>query len=284
MRLNLFMIMVVVAVSAFVASGAERSDNLKPRWMTGNLPEATAAFIFQRAQGTGRTLEEARRNALSDLVSRVEHERGIKVTNSQQLSYEMADGNVREREAFQMEISENGQEIRLSCKGVDEYWEAKDGRYTVTDLFTINTRPDAGLSADNVRLTTSYGAAPVFYSIIPGVGQIYKGSVVKGSLILGGSALCVAATILCESQRAHYAKRMKENPEYVDFYRDRKSSWETGRNVAIGAAAALYIYNLIDAAIAPGRRRVVIDKKRYEYSFGPVITSETIGAGLAINF
>ena len=34
----------------------------------------------------------------------------------------------------------------------------------------------AACGVDKVRLSTSYGAAPVFLSIIPGVGQWYKGS------------------------------------------------------------------------------------------------------------
>ena len=36
------------------------------------------------------------------------------------------------------------------------------------------------------------------------------------------------------------------------------SNWAIGRNVCIGAAAALYAYNIVDAIVAPGARRVVV--------------------------
>ncbi|MDE6694121.1 MAG: hypothetical protein K2K05_12125 [Muribaculaceae bacterium] len=156
----------------------------------------------------------------------------------------------------------------------------------MTDLYTVNdkTQPGQGSNRDNIYTTTSYGAAPVFYSLIPGVGQFVKGSSLKGSLFLGGTAVGAAAVVLCENQRATYAKKMKERPQHFDFYRNKKSQWETGRNVAIGVTGAVYLWNLIDAAVAPGRRKVVVKNRSYAYDVAPVVFDNGVGLGLALNF
>ena len=48
------------------------------------------------------------------------------------------------------------------------------------------------------------------------------------------------------------------NADHIRIYQRRISNFSTARNVCIGAAAALYVWNLIDAIVAPGARRVVI--------------------------
>ncbi len=285
-KLTLIAIMMVIAISSAIA--ADRSDNLKPRWVTSALPTPkSTGYIFISSQGSGKTLEEARQMALVNLTSKLEHERGIVVSSHVKVE-KKSERNAapRKNSEFTLEASEKGKQINLVCRVVDEYWERNHGSYLVTELFTVNdtSHPGQGSYNDNIKLTTSYGAAPVFYSLIPGVGQFYKGSNLKGGLILGGSAVGAAAIIMTENQRAIYARKMKEHPQHIDFYRNKKANWELGRNIAIGATAALYIYNLIDAAVAPGRRRVVVSKRNYDYSIVPFVYDEGVGVSLAFNF
>ncbi|MDE6458433.1 MAG: hypothetical protein K2L31_07545 [Muribaculum sp.] len=283
-------LILLLSVCAF-AQAKEKSDKMKPKWMTSSLPAPKSpGYIFISAQGTGSSLEEARQSAFVNLTTKLEHERGLVINSSVKVDKEASrisgSRSSVTRQQFQMECTERGKEITLTCRAIDEYWEQNHGRYTVTELYTVNDNkiPDTGSYNDNIRLTTSYGAAPVFYSLIPGVGQFSKGSYVKGGLMLGGTAIGAAAIILCENQRADCAKKMREKPQHFDFYRNKKSNWETGRNVAIGATAALYIYNLIDAAVAPGRRRVVVKNRSYNYSLSPVMYENGAGIGLAFNF
>ncbi len=278
--------MMVIAISSAIA--ADRSDNLKPRWVTSALPTPkSSGYIFISSQGSGKTLEEARQMALVNLTSKLEHERGLVVSSHVKVEKKSERNSApRKNSEFTLEASEKGKQINLVCRVVDEYWERNHGSYLVTELFTVNdtSRPGQGSYNDNIKLTTSYGAAPVFYSLIPGVGQFYKGSNLKGGLILGGSAVGAAAIIMTENQRAIYARKMKEHPQHIDFYRNKKANWELGRNIAIGATAALYVYNLIDAAVAPGRRRVVVSKRNYDYSIVPFVYDEGLGVSLALNF
>lgn len=288
MKKMLFWAVMAVLMAVCPAAAADRSDNMKPRWVTSALPTPKSpGYIFISSQGTGKSLEEARQMALVNLTSKLEHERGLVVSSTVRVEKTSERNSApRKNSQFTLEASERGKQIDLVCRVVDEYWERKHGTYFVTELFTVNdsSRPGQGSYSDNIKLTTSYGAAPVFYSLIPGVGQFYKGSNVKGGLILGGTAVGAAAIIMTENQRAIYAKKMKEHPEHIDFYRNKKANWELGRNIAIGATAALYVYNLIDAAVAPGRRRVNVNKRNYSYSLVPIVYEDGVGMSFALNF
>lgn len=283
----------LVILTLFLSLGvglqaANKSDGMKPRWMTSSLPTPKSpGYIFISAQGSGSSLEEARQRALVNLTSKLEHERGLVVSSHVKIEKTSERNSApTKNQSFTLEASEKGKEINLTCRVVDEYWERSHGLYMVSELYTVNdtNSPAQGSYSDNIKLTSSYGVAPVVYSLIPGVGQFYKGSNLKGGLMLGGTAVGVAAIIFTENQRATYAKKMKEHPQHIDFYRNKKSNWELGRNVAIGVTAALYVYNLVDAAVAPGRRRVVVSKSNVNYSLAPVITPDSFGVGLAMNF
>ena len=288
-------IMILLAFCTLLcSSGAradEKSDKMKPRWVTSSLPKPKSpGYIFISTDARGNTLEEARLNAFINVRAKLEDERQLKfegeVNTQGAMETQKGKKTASKNKEYLFKSKVTDAPLILTFKVVDEYWEYKDGKYTVKDLFTVN---ESGRSADikgidNIRLTTSYGAAPVFYSLIPGVGQFVKGSTLKGGLILGGTAVGAAAIILCENQRATYAKKMKEKPQNIDFYRNKKADWTLGRNVAIGATAALYLYNLIDAAVAPGRRRVIVNKRSYEYSLAPVVTGDSFGVGFAMNF
>ncbi len=291
MRKFIFLIAIFIFACGWSAHAADRSDKLKPRWMTSSLPKPKSqGYIFVRADGRGKTPEEARHNALIHLRGRLEDDRQLIFDYESETDIRhkktQGNGNSSRTSQFVFKSKVTGSRVVLTCKEVDEYWEFKDGIYTVDDLYTVNDTVGVvdKKGIDDIHTTTSYGAAPVFYSLIPGVGQFVKGSMTKGGLILGGTAVGASAIILCENQRATYAKKMKEHPQHIDFYRNKKANWELGRNVAIGATAALYLYNLIDAAIAPGRRRIIVNRRPYEYSLAPVVFEDGFGVGFAMNF
>lgn len=78
---------------------------------------------------------------------------------------------------------------------------------------------------------------------------------------------------------------MKEYPKFHDFYNNKATTWKNVRNVAIGVGAGLYIYNLIDAAVAPGRRRVIVSKgKNYNYSFIPTWDGQNTALAFMLEF
>lgn len=273
---------VLLAVSGLSATGKEKSDKLKPRWITSSLPQPKSpGYIFISAQGSGATLDEARQRALVNLTTKLEHERGIEVSTnlsvSKQTNRTSGSRTSATTQTFELICTEKGKEITLVSRLIDEYWErANDGTYTVTDLFTVNDQASkaGGSYCDNIKLTTSYGFRPVVYSLIPGVGQIYKGSALKGGLILGGAAVCTAGIVTMQSLYSSYVNKRVEYPQHFDFYNKKVTDTRNIRNVIIGVGGALYVYNLIDAAVAPGRRRVKITRNQTaSYTLTPTIST-----------
>lgn len=284
---------VFVCALMCLACGAQtsKSDRIKPQWLTKKLPESkSGTYFFLNAEGMGASLEAARQMALVNLSTRLEHERGLVVSST------VSGGSVQHRSTqgesysstreFSMTATEQGKAVNMKCRVIDEYWECRGGTYTCHVLYTIadQNMPDGGSYDDRITLTTSYGARGLVLSIIPGWGQIYKGSTAKGTCILAGEAVCVAGIIVCENQRASYHKKMLEQPRFAQTYNTKSDNWENGRNICIGAAAAVYVYNLIDAVAAKGARRVSVKKARQRFAFYPVADAEHTGMAFSMRF
>ncbi|MBP5770533.1 MAG: hypothetical protein J6W75_04140 [Bacteroidaceae bacterium] len=141
---------------------------------------------------------------------------------------------------------------------VDEYWErSTGGEYTYYALFAVSDRGDQTVF-DRFDVSRTYGTAPIFMSIIPGVGQLYKGSEVKGWCMLGGAVLGVGAIVFCENERSSYTVKIKEQPKHAQTYKTKADNYQTARNVAIGVTGALVAWSIIDAAVAPGVTRIKV--------------------------
>lgn len=285
-------ILLLLCYCSYRAQAQIVSDKMRPRWITSSLPEnISPSYTFISASGAGGSLEEARLRTFGNLTTKLEHERGIKVSSSVKVkSSSQRIGGRRSQQSsqtFQMECTEDGKNITLNTRVIDEYWEReKNGSYTCYILYTVADNNFSGGSYDDdIRLTTSYGAKGFFMSLIPGVSQLYKGSKLKGGLILGGTAACAGMIIASESMRSSYVKKMQEKPVHKAFYNDKADLWCNVRNGFIGAAAALYIYNLIDAAVAPGRRRVIVKKgKTVHFGFVPTWEKNMTGMSLVMKF
>lgn len=268
----------------------EKSDKLKPKWVTHALPESkSGTYFFVRATGIAATLEGAKQQALVSMAQKLEQERGLTVNTSVFVKAKTTQNqygrNAEYTKETEMEVIEKGHQLKIVCREIDDYWVYDDGIYTVHVLYTVaNKNIYGGSYDDNIMVTTKYGAAPGFMSLIPSVGQFYKGSYVKGGLILGGEILAAGGIILCENTRASYVKKMYEQPKYAAEYNSLADSWETGRNICIGVAAAIYVYNLIDAFVAPGAKRVVVKSRPVTFAAAPYVDNQTIGMGLAIKF
>lgn len=161
--------------------------------------------------------------------------------------------------------------IRLAI--VDVY-VSEDGVYF---LCTVPDPNSTRVVYDDYELTTQYGIKGLWRSaVIPGWGQLYKGSSLKGGFILGGTAALAGGIIATETIRSDYVRRINEthDVEYKRLYAKRVDQFSTARNICIGAIGALYVYNIIDAIVAPGARRIVVKEKGFaksdcEFSFYP---------------
>lgn len=179
---------------------ASKSNKLKPQWVTRVLPESkSGTYIFVRSHGQGSSLAGAKQQAFVSMSQKLEFERGLTVNTSiqvrEQLSQSQSSTSAEYKQEITLDVTENGHKLKIVCREIDDYWEVSNGIYEVDILYTVvNSNIYGGSYDDKITVTTKYGAAG-FLSFIPSVGQFYKGSVVKGSLILAGEIAAAGGII-----------------------------------------------------------------------------------------
>ena len=301
-----FTLAILIVCSTWMAQADNKSDRLRPQWMTKQLPTPrSAGYIFVKAEGSGSSLEAARQSCLVELASYLETERGLQINSHfQQYSSMTTTKNYNEHRSsnanmaydftqtdnFNMEVIEKGRKINMVCRTIDEYWVKTGDTYFVTTLYTVADQNMYGGSYyDRISTTSRYGAAG-FASVIPGAGQFLKGDVAKGVSFLVADVACAAGIILCESTRAAYAAKVKQQPQYALQYSTRANNWATGRNICLGVTAGIWVWNVIDAFAAKGARRVIVKPQRGYFSmtptsiFDPIHHTHDMGVGVAYHF
>lgn len=277
---TLILMMAVVLIS--LTAQAQR-----PKWVNNTPHELNNTYRFVEVVSEGRTLTAAREDAKLKLAQDEQLQNAIRVNVESGLMSKYGETivNGKEKDTYSddayVKMTSEGETYRLQARVVDEWQAGRSGgmlRLHTLYMVAVTNHPEF----DRTYLSSSYGAAPVFMSIIPGVGQIYKGSTVKGICILSGVAACGIGALLCENQRKDYHNKMMEQPEFAKEYSNKKKNWETGRNICIGAATAVYLYNLIDAAVAKGGRKVTVKRNQNRLSFQPTISLD--GAGVALTY
>lgn len=252
----------------FLMTTTAMAQGKKPAWLSGYHRDLANSYI-DVFSATGATEDAARTKA----IERIAEERSR--ATGRRYSIKETNGNIT--------ISSND-ELTVKSRVIDEYHSYQTyGGYTVSLLVQTAKHPDYVF--EDVTVSDNYGATPVVMSIIPGLGQWYKGSKVKGVCMFAAEAAAVAGIIICNNEANTAEKNIKLEPKYAKHYEDKKSNWETGRNICIGAAAAIWIYNMIDAAVAKGARRVEVKPAGRSYvSLMPALDKDYAGFALTYNF
>lgn len=273
------------------------SEKIRPQWLH-KLPEPTnSTFRYEVISAQGNSLDAAREKCLAELIAESGLKNGIVAVSDYQtkerVTQNWVNGRLTEHVDYETNTttSAKGSETKLYVENIAEYWTRDNsGGYYLTRLYAKSELNQAPLF-DNVELTTRYGARGLWRSaIIPGWGQFHKGANLKGGLILGGSALLVAGIVYTSNMRSDYTAKITKTHDanLKKAYATKRDNFTTGRNICIGALSALYIYNLIDAIVAPGARRVVVKHRNNRgqvYAFTPVVLDNaTPGVVAAITF
>lgn len=270
----------------------DRSASKQPEWVKKgeaklNKDRSNTSYYFKVIENTGRNLENLRDGrvlALSQYVGSTNH-----ISGSMEATIEETTTNkgVDSRETYEMRFTNQIGTSTFHAKVVDEYWELhSDGGnryYKYYALFAVSSST-AQPQYDQFSTTTSYGGGAFARSIIPGWGQIYKGSPGKGVTFMALEAMSVASIILSESNRSVYKGKAISQPKHAKEYNNRASNWATVRNISIGVAGAVYVWNLVDALAAKGARRVIVKKSTSDLSIYPSISPNHAGIGLTYNF
>lgn len=281
-------VLLMLSFFAMTASAQYKSsEKLRPKWLQKQPTPTNQTFRYEIVSAAAESLDAARGKCLSELISSSGLTNGIVAVSDyrtkEHISQIWNNGNLTERieRDGTTSTSATGGEMKLYVQNIAEYWTRdRSGMYYMTKLYAkseLNTVP----LFDNVELTTKYGVHGLWRSmIIPGWGQFHKGANLKGGLILGGTAVLAGGIVFTENQRASYVRRIKQTHDInlMRSYQTKRDNFATCRNICIGVAATLYLYNLIDAVAAPGARRVVIHQRAngHSYAFMPAVAQNGI--------
>ncbi len=254
---------IIIFLFPLLAVGQGHNSSKKPYWTDGYFKELPNSYI-EVVSAFGYDVAEAKEKAGKEVVKR----RSLATGAEAKVNMD-ANNNL----TVQLDHS-----LIVKARVIDEYIHHTNNGYTV--YWLVQTAKNPTYQYESVSMTTEYAVGA--RAFVPGMAQIYKGSRVKGYSIIAGQALSIASIILCENQRAANIKKMKEQPKYAQYYSDKASNWEMGRNISIGVAAGVYIYNIIDAYVAKGKMKIIVDNRNL--SINPLITSDGSGVSLAYSF
>ena len=164
-------------------------------------------------------------------------------------------------------MTADGEMISYRSMIVDEYFWHSDGGDKYSVLYQVI--PDSGVQFRKCVVSDRYGFAGAALSLIPGVGQFYKGDALKGGLFMGGCVLGGVGIVFTEMQRQAYISQISQTHDInvIKQLDANQKNLGIARNVCIGLTAALYVWNIFDAAVTPGAKRVKVTNRGIQYNF-----------------
>lgn len=254
-----------------------RAYSQRPPWMRGDMPkQSNASYYFKVTQGEGRTQTEARNNALLELVGELSRSQGV-IIKGQDILQSLSES----RNGVYNETTRQQSLYRFETEGFNACFDVADEYYEGNScwlLFEVAHNP-ARVRFDKVEFTTDYKGSALWRSmIVPGWGQMYKRSMGKGVAILSAQVATIAGICICSNLSNSYYDKAKtaRNNSVRESYLDKGANYRNVRNVFIGAAGAVYVYNLVDALAGKGAKRY---KKVH---FSPYMDMEAKGLSLNI--
>ena len=282
---NYYFVLGFCVICAFVvfsdaASAQSHHDRMRPQWLN-TVPQASNnTYSFQKIRVQAKSMTEAKRKLPDQAalyLSRSYNVRGVTMETTDMVDvYRDGKRGGYMKTAIKDTVFTETQMITVKLHIVDEYIDENEYHF----LCAMTNPNCSSIKYDQVKLTTAYGGLGLWRSaIVPGWGQMYKGSWLKGGLILGGSVALAGGALTCELMRGYNFAEKSSNHNSTSVkqqYYARVNMLKTGMYCCLGGLAALYVYNLIDAIVAPGARRIIV--------YPAVTDNGSIGLGGSITF
>jgi len=231
-------------------------------WLKGEFPPVAGNYEYLVSNGTGATLGEARSTAIDGFLINLGNLAGAtfdsKTKEELRKNIEAGDKSSIHEESRTITNSFHidRKNVTVSFIKVDEYYEYVNSTYHLWELYEVSK---SGTFKPSIpKYTDQYGMSAAWRSaILPGWGQFHKGKTGKGVFFFSAELISVSSAIYCEMQRSDNYRKSQEttNLSVIKEYRNRVDKWELYRNIAIGAAAGTYIWNVLDAGLTKGKIR-----------------------------
>lgn len=198
---------------------------------------------------------------------------------------------------YQIHFIKDGQPETVYVRRVDEFskFDTDMGGFDEYHFYQLYAISEPGVREpqfDRFTVTRRYNGNPVAMSLIPGLGQIYKGEPGKGYTFLGIEAAMVASIVYATTQVNANVRYAHEHPNFYDNYQSKAKTFRQWRLFCYITGGALYAYNLFDAAFAKGARYVKISRPnaapQMQLSVVPFVSSniytQSYGLGFNLTF
>ena len=284
----IFVAMLLCANFTYARNVIQTSDNKRPHWCEriDNILRYNVSYEYKCIVNSGMNIFPLRTDRIQALKDYYQQEYKIEGNADIEYVHHNENGNIHQTDSYKLTFHTKSSVQEFECIFIDEYWERyDDGEYRLFTLYAISI-PNIKPQFDTYTLSTHYKFFEGFVrSLVPGWGQIYKGSKVKGGLIIAAEAIGVGGIVTSYSMKSSYEKLMQEDPKHLKEYSMSADMWQNIGYGCIAFTAAVYICNLIDAAVAPGARRVIVLPRQQTIGFAPSVSYDgSIGIAMKYNF
>lgn len=257
--------LLLLMLLGFGYAEAQQVGGTRPEWVDGYFRDLPNSYIeVTKASGTDRAM--ARDRAARLVVER----------------RNMASGGEYKVRVSGQTVEVTG-DVTLTVKSrvLDEYAEHHgSGEWEVYLL--VQTAKNPTYEYEQVSVTDHY---PLSYkAFVPGMAQLDKKQTTKGVLFIAAEVACVGGIVAAEGLRTSYENKIASTPDASKRkdYINSANNCANVRNIMIGAAAAVYVWNIIDAVATKGPRRVKLGSVAMD--FAPYATGQEAGLALNLHF
>ena len=241
----------------------QSSQKIRPQWLKTyqNLVENDSKYQIILVENEGTSLESLKNGRLNTLGSYLQSNCKIDGEIDWNASTTIGDSN-SDYSTHTLSFKTKTSVETFGYKFIDEYSERIGNYYKYSALYAVTDPGKVTDIKDTFLKESSYAKDPVTWglSLIPGAAQMHKGAYTKGGIIMGGSVALVGGISAFENQRSNYMSKISQthSADVKKTYNNNANNAALGRNICIGGLAALYVYNILDAIIAPGARRIIV--------------------------
>lgn len=265
MRLFTFLCISIILLNPFSVSAqrlVSSSERLTPQWVnnSGQLKRFNGTYAFQLVRDEGESLNLLQGSELVSLGNYLQSQHHINGVIDRNVN-----SNAEYSSTIELSFTTNTSVEAFSCRKIDSYWRqvripGVGLRYEYFSLYAVS-QPGSTPAFDEFYLTDKYDSNGLWRSmVVPGWGQMYKGDHLKGGFILGGTAVLAGGVIYTECMRQNTVALMRQTTSNVLHKQlaRRQAAWGTATTVCTTALITLYVYNIVDAIVAPGAKRVIV--------------------------
>ncbi len=245
-----------------LSMGQSAYSGERPDWTKGYFKEMPNSYV-EVVSAFGYDLKEARDKAAKEAI----HRRSL-ATGAEACVRIIGD---------EVKVDSN-HDVIVKARIVDEYIHHTSRGYTVYLL--VQTAKNPTYQYEPVAISEDYPFSARV--LVPGMAQIHKGSIIKGSLFISGECLFVAGIVTSQLLANNYYQKSlteKYDAKTRKAYIDRANTSLMVRNISIAGAAAIYVWNIIDGVVAKGNKHIVVGNAALAMT--PYV--DPYSAGLAFN-